>query len=90
VPALRDSIDDHGKGERLMDIEDIMLTMPACPKCGNVFVPCDCGSDPARVDKVDRFRRAMAEELKKAGYTVTPPRPEKFRAIPPIDLHTSK
>jgi len=73
-----------------MNLEDIMLTMPVCPKCGNVFIPCNCGTDPARVDKVDQFRRAMAEELAKAGYTVVPPGSEKLRTIPPIDLKTSQ
>lgn len=72
-----------------MDIEDIMMTMPMCPKCSRLFVPCNCGTDPARVDKVDQFRKAMAEELARAGYTVIPPGAEKLRTIPPIDLKTS-
>ena len=88
MPVLRHQIDHHGASER-MNLEDIMLTMPTCPKCGNLFVPCDCGTDPARVDKVDQFRRAIAEELQKAGYAVTPPGSEKIRTIPPIDLKTS-
>jgi len=73
-----------------MNLEDIMMTMPMCPKCGNLFVPCNCGTDAARVDKVDQFRKAMAEELAKAGYTVVPPGSEKLRTIPPIDLKTSQ